>query len=140
MCVVLSQLGCGGGTTTPEVVDSSSTAQVAGKVTLNGKPFKGTGYSLVGISDSGSSQIIGLGADGSFTGMLPVGTLKAGVLPNSQAEEAHGDAGKLTSSISLTVAGGENKDLKVDLTTAPPPLPKQGGAGGGHSGGGGHGG
>lgn len=127
--------GCGGGTTPPPV-DTTSTVPVSGVVRLNGQPFKGTGYLLVLIAESGSTTMFPLGNDGSFTGTAPVGSLKGGVLPEAQALEAHGDASKLPSPVTVTVDAGGASSLTIDLSAAPPPLPKPtpGTAAGHHSG------
>jgi len=129
-------LGCGGGTT-PPTVEEPSPSTIAGKVTVAGKPFKGEGYALVLVAESGQSVLLTLGADGSFNGPCPTGSLKAGVLPESLAAGAHGDASKLSGPLTITANVGENKDVEVDLPTAPPAIPRSapsGGGGGGHSG------
>lgn len=133
---LLMLMGCGGGTTPPPI-DTSSTVPVSGIVTVSGKPLKGAGYLLVLVADSGASGMFPIGDDGKFTGTAPVGTLKGGVLPELQALEAHGDASKFPTPITVTVDAGGASNLRIDLPTAPPPLPKLtpgAGAGGHHSG------
>jgi hypothetical protein len=127
--------GCGTSTSEPPPPDTSPTTTVSGKVTVAGKPFAGEGYALILMADNGASDIFSLSRTGAFNGTARVGALKAGVLPQWDAEAAHGDPTKLTSPVSVTIAV-DASDLTIDLPTAPAALPaKARPAGGAHHGG-----
>jgi len=136
MAGLLSSLaGCGGGTTPPPI-DTSAEADVAGVVTVNGKPFNGSGYYLILAPESGSAALVALGSKGEFTGRAKVGALVAGVLPERDAQAAHGDNSKIPNPLPVTIDAAGSKELKIDLSAPPPALPKPvpGSSGSSHSG------
>lgn len=115
-------VGCGGTNVPP--ADTTPTVEVTGTVKLNGSPFKGTGYVLAILPTSGgSATMTPISNDGKFMVSAPTGPAVVAVVSPEKFTEMHGSTEiSADNQQSVTIAAGQAID--VNLTKAPPPLPK----------------
>gem|GEM_PF-5874453 len=114
--------GCGGTNVPP--VDMTPTVEVTGTVNLNGSPFKGAGYVLAVMPTGGSgATMTSIGNDGKFLVSAPAGPAVVAVVSPEKFTEMHGSTEiNADNQQSVTLTAGQVLD--VNLTKAPPPLPK----------------